>query len=80
MLAAGELGFDPLLNRAEAQLLEAGDLALREGVVGEIGERAAAPERERVGEYCRSRLGLAPARLGANPLETGEIEVIGLNV
>jgi hypothetical protein len=71
---ADELGFDPLLNRAEAQHLEAGDLAPREGVVGEIGERAAAPERERLGERGRSFLRLAPARLGAEPLEAGESE------
>ncbi len=42
-----EVGLDPLLERDGAQLLEPGDLGLRERLVEEVGERRAAPERER---------------------------------
>jgi hypothetical protein len=45
-----EVDFDPLLHRLGAELLEAGDLVLGVGVVGELGERRAAPERERLVE------------------------------
>ena len=41
-----DIGLDPLLERMKAALLEARDLTLREGVVGEIGERRAPPKLE----------------------------------
>ncbi len=41
-----EVGVDPLLERGEAQLVEPPDLALRESLVGEVGERRPAPERQ----------------------------------
>jgi hypothetical protein len=51
----GELGIDPLLDRSQTQLLEPRDLALGERLVGEIGERGAAPERQRVPKSpCRT--------------------------
>ena len=45
-----EVGVDPLLDRDEAQLLEPADLRLRQVVERELGERRAAPERERADE------------------------------
>src|SRR5262245_5099759 len=74
-----ELGVDPLLDRSEAQLLEARDLALGEGVVGEIGERRSAPERERLGQRRRTRRRVAAVR-SDGPLEAGEVELLGLDV
>jgi len=44
---AFEVSLDPLLEDAETLLLEAPDLALREGLVGEVGERRPSPERQR---------------------------------
>ena len=41
-----EVGLDALLLGREPQLLEAGDLGLREVLVPELGERRAAPERQ----------------------------------
>ena len=42
-----DVGVDALLERIEPQLLQAPDLALRELLAREIGERRAPPERER---------------------------------
>ena len=46
MPAEGEIRLDPALERGQAQLLEARDRRLRERLVGEVGERWPAPERE----------------------------------
>ena len=64
-----ELGLDPLLERAEPQLLEAGDLALRKGLVGQVAESGPAPERERLAEGCCRGSGPVFASLGAERLE-----------
>ena len=45
--AEREVGLDPILERGEPQVLEPPDLVLRERLVREVGERRAAPERER---------------------------------
>ena len=42
-----ELRLDPLLDRRQAQLLEARGLVLRKGLVREVAERWSAPELER---------------------------------
>src|SRR5215211_1662250 len=74
-----ELGVDSLLDYTQAQLLETGDLALGEGVVGEVGQGPAAPECERLGERIRGRLRVFAVRLGGKPLEAGEVEFVGLD-
>src|SRR5215210_2741948 len=43
-----ELGLDPLLDRSEMELFEPSDLALRKRLVGELGERRAAPQSQRL--------------------------------
>ena len=43
----GEVVVDALLEAGEAQLLQPRDLGLGEALVGEVGKRRAAPERER---------------------------------
>jgi hypothetical protein len=48
-----EVGLDPLLDGGQAELLEAGDLLLSERVEGELGERRAAPEPERLSQPAR---------------------------
>jgi hypothetical protein len=48
-----EVGFDPFLEGGKAELIEPGDLLLCERVEGELGERRAAPEPERLTEQCR---------------------------
>ena len=64
--AERELRLDELLARGDPQLLEPGDLGLRERLVGEVGQRRAAPERERAlerggGRRRAARGELAPA-------------------
>ena len=54
-----QLDLHPLLERLRAQLLEPRDLGLGEGVVGQLGERCPAPERECLVERCAGLRGLA---------------------
>ena len=54
--AAGEVDVDAGFEGEQAQLLEAGDLGLRKGLVAEVGQGGAAPEPE-----CLAQL---PARRG----------------
>ncbi len=44
----GEVGLDPFLERPEPQLLETIDVGGRERLVGEVGQRRAPPQRERL--------------------------------
>jgi hypothetical protein len=46
--AERELGIDPVLPRAEPQLLEPGDLVADELLAGEVVQRRAPPERQRL--------------------------------
>ena len=46
--ARREVGVDRALGRAQPQLLEPADLGGRERLVGDVGERVAAPQRERL--------------------------------
>ena len=59
--AERELRLDPLLDRGQTQLLEPGDLRLGERLVGEVGKRRAAPERQRLGRQLQRPLGLPAA-------------------
>ena len=53
-----EVAVDPLLEGRQAELVEPGDLRLRERLVREVGEGRPAPERERVTEPvgCQLRI------------------------
>ena len=62
VLAERELGLDALLERGEAQLLEPRDRRRRERLVGEVGERRAAPQRERLAQQRRPRARARRAR------------------
>jgi hypothetical protein len=45
--AQGQLRLQAALERLQAEGLEAGDLTLREQIVGQLGERGPTPQRER---------------------------------
>ena len=64
--AVAELALEPPFERGEAQLLEPCDLALRERLEGKIGERRAAPQRQR----------LVVAFLSEQPLEPVQVELV----
>ena len=78
MAAEREVGFDPPLQRREAGGLEPLCLRLRERVVGELGEGFAPPEPERVAEQPACLGGLGPFRLADQPLETKQVELVGV--
>ena len=48
-----EVGVDPSLEGREPQLLDPADRRLRERLVGEVGQRSAAPQRERLAQLSR---------------------------
>src|SRR5262249_25767656 len=48
-----QIGIDALLEHRQPELLEARDLDLRERLVGEVGERRASPERQRLVQAVR---------------------------
>ena len=75
MATGGEIGVDALLERDEAQLLESGDLRLQPSLVDQVGQRWAAPQRERLVQLARRRDRVGPARLAAQPLEVREVEL-----
>ena len=76
-----EVGVDPLLERGQAELLEASDLRLGERLVREVGKGRPAPERQRVTEPIGCQLRVVPAeRLSSllDPaLEDGGVERLG---
>jgi len=55
MSAEREVGFDPLLERSQPDLLETHDLSLGEVLVGEIHQRRPAPQAESFLQACCSR-------------------------
>ena len=78
-----EVGVDPELDRCQPDLLEPGDRRLGEALVGEVRERRAPPQRQRVAQPLR-RVGRQAAGEQApplvhQPLESVEIELVGLD-
>ena len=59
--AERELGFEPQLDRGQAQLLEPRGLVAREGVVAEVGQRRPAPERERLAASTSAACSASPS-------------------
>ena len=62
MAAERQVGVDAILERGEPQLVQPGDLALRERLAAEIGQRLAVPQRERIAQ-ARRPLGRIVPRL-----------------
>ena len=57
VMAEREIGFDPVLDDAGPQVLQPGDLHLRERLIAEIGQRGATPQGQRLAEVRRRLLG-----------------------
>ena len=70
-----EVGFDPLLESRQAQLLEPRDLGLREALVGQVGECRPAPEGERLMELLGALARAAPGLMD-EPLEAGQVGLL----
>ena len=76
----GQVGLDPILDRAEAQLREPGYLVAGEVLVGEVGERLTAPQLERGPELLGRPGGIAAveclASLVREPFEPVGVDLI----
>ena len=71
-----EVGFDPPLERRQAELFEAESLRLRERFVREVGERRSAPEVESFAKPSRGQLGRRLLRLLHQQLEAEHVELV----
>jgi hypothetical protein len=82
MGAERQLRLDQRLQRGDPQVLEPGDLPLREGLVGELRQRRAAPQRQRLLERRNGALRVGAGQLGAplghQPLEALRVEAVGI--
>ena len=70
-----EVGVDPLLERGQTAFLKALDVAAGELVVGEVGERGPAPQRERLAQLPRRLARRGGARLLHELLEAVRVEL-----
>ena len=78
MAAERQLSVDAILDRRETELLEPGDLALRERLVSQLGQRLPAPERERLAQAGRPLVRIvALSRLRDQRLEPGDVDLAG---
>ena len=79
-----EASLDRFLAGDEVQLLEPGDLGLRERRVGEVGECRPAPEseraRERLGGIGRVAAGEDSSAVGEQPLEALRVQPISVDL
>ncbi len=72
-----QVGFDPILDRREAYLLQPGDLALCELPVSELRQRRSVPERKRLAQAVRSLARIGPlSRLRDQRLEPGQVNLV----
>jgi hypothetical protein len=69
--AAGQVSLHPVLQRAEPRFLQPCHVRLGEGEVGHVGQRRAAPERERGPQPGSCRLGLALVQIAPRDADQG---------
>ena len=75
MATRDQVGLDRQLSRLQPQILQPPDLGARERLVGYVGQRAAAPQRERRPCFAvRCPVGMLGR--GDQPLEPGRIDAI----
>ena len=74
MTTALEVSVDAVLERDQIELLEPADLGYCERRERDLGERVAPPERERLPQLRRPRLGLGRPRLAQYPFEATQVD------
>ena len=78
--AQREIGVDPLLGCLHSELLQACDLPASELLVGEVGQRRAAPQPERLGQHGLRGFGLTSNEqrptLTKEPFERARVELV----
>jgi hypothetical protein len=67
--AYGEIGLDPLLERQQPSLLEPFGFGGGKRLVEDVGERRAAPERQRAPQRLARGHGVSGGELRAPPLD-----------
>ena len=72
-----QLRVDEIRLGSGAQLLEPRRLEPGEGLVGEVGERRAAPQPERLAQLRRASSRVLSSPLRDEPLEAAEIRLLG---
>ena len=77
--AESEVRVDAILERGEAKLLEPTDLGLRPRLVGEVDQRRAAPQRERLPQAPGRDRRLRASSLRHEALEAVQIETVRLD-
>ena len=75
MPAEREVGLDALLEGDQPQLLQARDLS-REILMGEIGQRRPAPERQGLAELFGGDRGFGSTGVADELLEAGQVELV----
>ena len=77
VVAEREVGIDALLERRQARLFEPACRSLREGLVGDLRQRRAAPEGESLAQACR---GVGPVVCFADePFKPECVHVVGID-
>jgi hypothetical protein len=71
-----EIGFEPPLERGNAELFETRDFDLRERLVREFGERRPAPKIESIAQSLRRELGRRLLRVPDQRLEAKQVELV----
>ena len=79
-LPAGQLGREALLDRLQVQLLQARDLALRELVEAMVGERRAAPQRERRRELLGRAAGSVTPRARSSSVSKRRLSIVSRSI
>ena len=75
-----KVGLDALLDRLEPKLLHTPNRRLRERLIGDVGQRPAAPQRQRLAEHRGSTRRLGSARLSDEPLEPCQVKLVWLDL
>ena len=71
-----EIRFEPLFERAKAELLEAEYFCLREGFLRKIDKRRAAPKAEGLSKQACAQIRRRPACLLDEPLKAKQVELV----
>ena len=74
-----QLGVEQLLDRGEAQLLQPAGVVLRERLELRVGERASAPQLQRLPERARPLGRPGCACIARQPFEPTEVEAFGVD-
>ncbi len=77
VVAKRKVGLDPLLERLQAEPVDACDLGLGEALVGEVGKRPPTEKSERLAQQCGGLDRLACPRLSEQALKPVQIEAVG---